>query len=119
MDILHFWRKSNKMAEIKVPAWPMPTHQTKLVMSHAHPTVLFNPHTPIPSHSTTHTQKNPPRKRSNKKQKPHHQTGKGRASTCLQISSETLAVDFPPVINVSLMAEVACISNYFLYFFFS
>src|SRR6218665_2991839 len=114
MDILHFWRKSNKMAEIKVPAWPMPTHQTKLVMSHAHPTVLFNPHTPIPSHSTTHTQKNPPRRSSTEKPKAPPQSGTGRASPCLQISSETLAVDFPPVINVSLMAEVACISNYFL-----
>src|SRR6218665_4049829 len=114
MDILHFWRKSNKMAEIKVPAWPMPTHQTKLVMSHAHPTVFFIPHTPIPSPPTTKTKKNPPRRSSTKKPKAPHQSGTGRASTCLQISSETWAVDFPPVINVSLMAEVACISNYFL-----
>ena len=48
MDNLHFWRNNNKMAEISVPAWPIPTHQTKLVISHAQPTVLFNPHTPSP-----------------------------------------------------------------------
>ena len=29
----HFWRNRNRMAEIKVPAWPMPTQKTKLVMS--------------------------------------------------------------------------------------
>ena len=31
-----------------VAACPIPTHQTKLVMSHAQPTVLFNPQVPIP-----------------------------------------------------------------------
>ena len=48
MAIRHFWRKSNNTAEISVPACPIPTHQTKLVMSHDQPTVLFNPQTPIP-----------------------------------------------------------------------
>ncbi len=28
-------RKMNKMALMSVPAWPIPTHQTKFVMSHA------------------------------------------------------------------------------------
>ena len=46
--ILHFCLNSNKTAEISVPACPIPTHQTKFVISQAHPTVLFNPHTPIP-----------------------------------------------------------------------
>ncbi len=36
------------MAEMSVPAWPMPTQKTKLVMSKAHPTLLFRPQTPIP-----------------------------------------------------------------------
>ena len=46
--ILHFCLKSKRTAEISVPAWPIPTHQTKFVISQAHPTVLLSPHTPIP-----------------------------------------------------------------------
>ena len=48
MAMRHFWRKSKSTAEINVPAWPMPTHHTKLVMSQAQSTVLFNPHVPMP-----------------------------------------------------------------------
>ena len=40
------------MAEIKVPAWPIPTQKTKLVMSKAQPTVWFMPQTPIPVEMT-------------------------------------------------------------------
>jgi len=36
------------MAEIRVPAWPMPIHQTKLMMSKAHPTGTLLPQMPIP-----------------------------------------------------------------------
>ena len=39
---------NKRTAEISVPACPIPTHQTKFVISQAHPTVLFNPHTPTP-----------------------------------------------------------------------
>src|SRR3954466_7991470 len=46
--VRHFWRKRNKIAEIKVPAWPMPTQNTKLVMSNAHITGCMLPHTPTP-----------------------------------------------------------------------
>jgi hypothetical protein len=35
MAVRHFCRKMKRMALMSVPAWPMPTHQTKLVMSHA------------------------------------------------------------------------------------
>ena len=48
MPVRHFWRNRNKMAEISVPAWPMPTQNTKLVMSKAHITGLLLPHTPTP-----------------------------------------------------------------------
>ena len=44
----HFCRNSSRTALISVPAWPIPTHQTKLVMSHAQSTVLFKPQTPMP-----------------------------------------------------------------------
>ena len=36
------------MAEISVPAWPMPIHQTKLTMSQAHMTGCMLPQTPTP-----------------------------------------------------------------------
>src|SRR5215510_8315134 len=44
----HFCRNRSRIAEISVPAWPMPTHHTKLVMSKAQPIVEFSPHTPTP-----------------------------------------------------------------------
>ena len=48
IDNLHFCLNNSNTAEIRVPAWPIPTHHTKLVISQAQPTVLFNPQTPIP-----------------------------------------------------------------------
>jgi hypothetical protein len=33
---------------MNVPAWPMPIHQTKLVMANAHATGMLFPHTPMP-----------------------------------------------------------------------
>ena len=48
-EVLHFSRNRNRMAEISVPACPIPTQKTKFVMSKPQPTVLFSPHTPIPS----------------------------------------------------------------------
>ena len=36
------------MAEIKVPAWPIPIQNTKFVMSQPQKTGLLFPHTPIP-----------------------------------------------------------------------
>lgn len=41
--VLHFCLNNKRMAEIKVPAWPIPIHQTKLVISQAQPTVLLAP----------------------------------------------------------------------------
>jgi hypothetical protein len=38
----------NRMAEISVPAWPIPIQKTKFVMSNAHPTEVFKPHVPMP-----------------------------------------------------------------------
>jgi hypothetical protein len=33
MEVRHFWRRRQRMAEISVPAWPMPIQNTKLTMS--------------------------------------------------------------------------------------
>ena len=48
IDVRHFWRKSSRIAEISVPAWPMPIHQTKLMMSNAQPTGMLLPQMPMP-----------------------------------------------------------------------
>ncbi len=37
IDVRHFCRAKNKIAEMSVPAWPMPIQNTKFVMSHAQP----------------------------------------------------------------------------------
>ena len=49
MDVRHFCLNKNNMAEINVPAWPIPTQKTKLTIAKPQPTGLFNPHTPTPS----------------------------------------------------------------------
>ena len=48
MLFLHFCLKRRSIAEIKVPACPIPIHHTKVVISKAQPTVLFSPQVPIP-----------------------------------------------------------------------
>ena len=47
-EVRHCCRSRNRMAEISVPAWPMPIQKTKLVMSKAQPTVRFSPQVPMP-----------------------------------------------------------------------
>ena len=37
-----------RMAEISVPAWPMPIHQTKQTMSQPQPTGMLFPQMPMP-----------------------------------------------------------------------
>ena len=48
IEVRHFCRSSSRMAEISVPAWPMPIHQTKLMMSNAQPTGMLLPQIPTP-----------------------------------------------------------------------
>ena len=48
IDVRHFWRKSSSTAEISVPAWPIPTQNTKFVMSKPQPTVRLSPQVPMP-----------------------------------------------------------------------
>ena len=55
IEVRHFWRKRKRIAEISVPAWPMPTQKTKFVMSHAQPTGTLRPQTPIPSQKSHET----------------------------------------------------------------
>ena len=46
--VLHFCLKRKRIAEINVPAWPMPTQNTKLTIGYPHATGLLFPHTPTP-----------------------------------------------------------------------
>ncbi len=48
MAVRHRCRKRWRMAEISVPACPMPIQKTKLVMSTAQPTGWFSPQIPMP-----------------------------------------------------------------------
>ena len=48
MEVRQRWRVRNKMAEINVPACPIPIQNTKFVMSHAQAIGMFSPHTPMP-----------------------------------------------------------------------
>jgi hypothetical protein len=43
IDVRHFCRKRKRIAEISVPACPMPTQNTKFVMSHDQPTGVEAP----------------------------------------------------------------------------
>src|SRR4029077_706526 len=48
IDVRHFCRSKNRIAEIRVPACPIPIHKTKLVMSQAQPTGIWSPQVPTP-----------------------------------------------------------------------
>ncbi len=48
IDVRHSWRSSRRIAEMSVPAWPIPIHQTKLMMSNAHSTGWLMPQIPRP-----------------------------------------------------------------------
>ena len=48
IDVRHFCWNSSRIAEISVPAWPIPIHQTKLMMPNAQPTGMLLPQTPMP-----------------------------------------------------------------------
>jgi hypothetical protein len=55
IEVRHFCRKRKRIAEMRVPACPMPTQNTKLVMSHAQPTGTLSPQMPIPSQKSHET----------------------------------------------------------------
>ena len=48
IDVRHFWCSSSRIAEISVPAWPMPIHQTKLTMAKPQATGMLMPQMPTP-----------------------------------------------------------------------
>ena len=48
MLVRHSCFSRSKIAEMSVPAWPMPTHQTKLTMAKPHITGTSTPQMPTP-----------------------------------------------------------------------
>ncbi len=48
IELRQLWRSSSRIAEMSVPAWPIPIHQTKLRMSMPQPTGMFTPKSPTP-----------------------------------------------------------------------
>src|SRR5665213_1401798 len=48
MDVRQSCFSNKRMAEIRVPACPMPIHHTKLTMANPHATGMSIPHTPTP-----------------------------------------------------------------------
>src|SRR6266487_2834552 len=48
IEVRHFWCSKYKIAEMSVPACPIPIQKTKFVMSQAHPTGMLFPHVPTP-----------------------------------------------------------------------
>jgi hypothetical protein len=48
IEVRHSCRSSSRIAEISVPAWPMPIHQTKLMMAKPQPTGMLMPQMPTP-----------------------------------------------------------------------
>src|SRR5688500_19350556 len=55
IDVRHVWRKRKRIAEMSVPACPIPIQNTKVVMSHDQPTGTLSPQTPIPSQKSHET----------------------------------------------------------------
>ena len=55
IEFRQLWLSSSKMAEISVPAWPIPIHHTKLVMAKPHITGVRMPQMPTPLASRTVT----------------------------------------------------------------
>ena len=52
IDVRQSCLSSSRIAEISVPAWPMPIHQTKLMMSKPQPTGTLMPQMPMPLNSS-------------------------------------------------------------------
>ena len=84
IDMRHRCRNSSRMAEISVPAWPMPIHQTKLTMAKPQPTGMFTPQMPVPFINSTVTAKRNIDITAKAMMKPYSQPGRmpGRSTIC-------------------------------------
>ena len=87
IEVLHFCFRRHRIAEIRVPACPIPIQNTKLTIAHPQLTGLLFPHSPTPEE--TRTSKPIPVKLAieREKMKHHHHQAGGFASTIPQILS--------------------------------
>ena len=55
MDVRQSCFKRNRIAEISVPAWPIPIHQTKLIIAKPQPIGILMPQMPVPRRNSQPT----------------------------------------------------------------
>ena len=48
MEVRQSCLSSSRIAEMSVPAWPMPIHQTKLMIAKPQPIGMLTPQMPVP-----------------------------------------------------------------------
>ena len=91
MPVRHLCRNRKRIAEISVPAWPMPTQKTKLMMGKPHITGFWLPHTPTPvANRYMIMAPKMPRNPSEITNATYHARGARRASLTEQIFSVTV-----------------------------
>src|SRR4029077_21085598 len=95
IDVRHSWRRRRRIAEISVPAWPMPIHQTKLMIAKPQPTGWLTPQMPTPfkNSQVTDIRKTMSTMKESAKPAIHHFGV--RCSTTLLILSVTVAGVWP------------------------
>src|SRR5258708_15259577 len=105
MEVRHCCRRRRRMAEIRVPACPIPIHHTKLMMSKPQPMGMLMPKRPTPLKRRAARLKRRPRKRVAAMLTPMNQPrGVRRLRTRLLILSVTLPKVWPgPMIGCSAL----------------
>ena len=92
IDVRHCWRSSSRIAEINVPAWPIPIHQTKFRISIPQATGMLTPQSPMPTKTSLVIVSNISWNSMNEIVKPtNHQSGVFRFKTIELILSVTEA----------------------------
>src|SRR6185295_2865476 len=85
-DVRHVWLNKNRIAEMNVPACPIPIQKTKFVMSKAQPIVLFKPQVPMPVVTVYVVAIAPAMSKQNETEKAIHHPTPGLLSSSLQMS---------------------------------
>src|SRR5579871_2274414 len=91
IEVRHCCRRSSRIAEISVPAWPIPIHHTKLTIANPQATGIVMPQMPTPATNKYVTATF--RRMNNRKEMPKpysHQLGVRPDRTIELILSETL-----------------------------
>ena len=97
MEVRHFCLNRNRIAEMSVPACPIPIQKTKFTMAYPHPTGLLTPQVPTPQkiRNGTNTPSNPSTEKDSRKN--IHQPIVGFCSTIWHTLSEMVVLSSLPV----------------------